>query len=62
MRAHVIYESQPELTRLFYANFDKDVTTILGNPFPSPPPLTSILRWGLVVEWPGDSPVMSLAV
>ncbi|WP_434481460.1 TnsA-like heteromeric transposase endonuclease subunit [Streptomyces sp. NBC_01281] len=33
MRAHVIYESRLELTRLLYADFDPDVTAIYAQPF-----------------------------
>ncbi|WP_371551406.1 TnsA-like heteromeric transposase endonuclease subunit [Streptomyces sp. NBC_00554] len=33
MRAHVVYESRLELTRLLYADFDHDVTAIFAQPF-----------------------------
>jgi hypothetical protein len=32
-RAHVVYESRLELTRLLYADFDQDVTAIFAQPF-----------------------------
>lgn len=33
MRAHVVYESRLELTRLLYADFDQDVTAVFAQPF-----------------------------
>ncbi|MFF5538607.1 TnsA-like heteromeric transposase endonuclease subunit [Streptomyces cinerochromogenes] len=32
MRAHVLYESRLELTRLLYADFDQDVTAVFAQP------------------------------
>lgn len=33
MRDHVVYESRLELTRLLYADFDRDVTAVFAQPF-----------------------------
>ncbi|MGP4088590.1 TnsA-like heteromeric transposase endonuclease subunit [Streptomyces sp. KR55] len=33
IRDHVVYESRLELTRLLYADFDKDVTAVFAQPF-----------------------------
>ncbi|NEB65137.1 transposase family protein [Streptomyces diastaticus] len=33
MRGHVVYESRLELTRLLYADFDRDVTAVFAQPF-----------------------------